>query len=147
MSNIKQNKKGLSQIIAMVIFILLSISAIGILIPSIRNIAQAPEEPLLSVTSCIQLQQSPSTIESTRYNEGILEIVVKRSSINEIESFDFVLETESQSSRFKCGPSCGGACNIQSPGQEKTFYFEIQNIQNVKFLVNGDCEMDEKAVF
>ena len=150
MSNIKQNKKGLSQIITMVIFILLSISAVALLIPAVKNLAQQPGEQLSPFISCIQLQQSPSTIQSATYieqgGENYLAITVKRSPIHEIESFDFILETETKSQRLKCGPSCGGSCNIQGLNQEKIFYFDIDNIQNIKLLVNENCEMDEKAV-
>jgi len=142
------NKRGLSQIVAMIIFILLTISAIGILIPSIRNLAQAPGEPLLSLTSCIQLQQNPSTIEGTDYNEDQLLVEVKRAFSGEVSSFDFILETNSgNTERFTCGDNnqCNN-CYIQNIGQEKTFYFSLPDIKKVSLYANGNCLMDEEEV-
>jgi hypothetical protein len=146
-----RNKKGLSQIIATVIFIVLSISAIALLFPAVKNLTERAGAELSPIASCIQMQQSRSTIQGVTYiekdGENYLTITVKRSPIHEIESFDFILETETESQRFRCGLHCGGACNIQGPNQEKTFYFDIENVQSVKLLVNENCEMDEKAVF
>ena len=139
-----KNKKGLSDVVATVIFISLIIASISLFVPSVIKLAKSPGEQLSPFASCIEMQTSPSTIENARYNEqtGTLEVTVQRSPINELQSFTFILQKDTGSSSFTCGPTCGGACNMQNPGQEKTFYFSEENVNRVTLYVNDNCEID-----
>jgi len=148
MSNMRYNKKGLSNVIATVIFIVLILASIALIVPSIFALVKQPGEQLSPFVSCTKMQASPSTIESARYNaeSGNLEVTVKRSAINEINSFTFVLQGSIESERFDCGPTCGGSCNLQSPGEEKTFHFPTEDIEQVVLYANGNCLLDSREV-
>jgi hypothetical protein len=148
MSGIKHNKKGVSQVIAIVLFILMSLSAIGILFGAVNNFLGKAENQLAPTFSCPILQANPSKIISADYNENQLLVEVKRAFNEEVSFFDFILETNSgNTERFTCssGPQCNN-CFIQNIGQEKTFYFSLPEVKKVTLYANGNCIMDEKEV-
>jgi hypothetical protein len=139
------NKKGLSQIVTMVIFIVMVMASIALIGGAVLKLTDKTD--LAPFTNCLNLQRNPSTIQTVDFKEGFLEVNVKR-SIDEIYSLDFILETPRGSERYSCSQSCGGHCNLQGPNQEKTFYFPTQEgeVTEVKLLANGNCELHERKL-
>ena len=132
MFNIK-NKKGLSEIIAIVIFIVLTMISVSLVFASVKTLLEKPEVQISPFVSCTQILQIPPKIGNVIYNEetGDVEVTVKRHSADDYtNSFDFVLKTPIESNKYACGPSCGGVCNIQNPGESKIFYFAV-NKENI----------------
>jgi hypothetical protein len=136
------NKKGISQIVTIVLFIVMLMASIALIASAILSLTKETTDRLAPVTNCLDLQRSPPTIESAAISEGFLEVSVKR-KLNKISSLDFIIETSSGTERYTCGYSCGGHCILQGANQEKTFYFENQDATSITLLANGNCELDK----
>jgi len=141
------NKRGLSQIISVLIIMTVSIIGIGIVGASINNITKSNLSPAFS---CTQEQINPSVrIQSVCYNEltKTLETNLTR-NINEnfIGELTFSINSES----WSCGPVCGGTCTILNPGAQKTYHFSDQSTlqtqpKDISIAING-CFTETKKV-
>ena len=152
MSSLRINNKGLSQIVAIVFFILLSIISATLLYSSVRIWLDKPQETLSPFVSCVEILKIPPEIEKSIYNKETnnIEVTIKRHPADDYtNSFEFILKSDSEASIFNCGPSCGGSCNLQNPGESKTFFFLVdkENIpQETTLLVNKNCEIGTKEI-
>jgi|TARA_Y100000310_G_C20584972_1_gene764914 hypothetical protein len=143
MQNLKQkhlNKKGLSNLIASVLIILLSITAIATLSTQIFSLVNSPT--LSPETSCpILLSKQPIQVIKTCYNTETseTEITLTRNNQNiKISQLSFLLDEES----FSCGESCG-TCQILQTGTEK-YYFDKDANQLTLFVNN--CFAIQKTI-
>jgi len=148
MRKIKNNKKGVAEVVGMVFIIGITIVSVGILFSAVRSITLAPEESL----SCAEVQiDVPITIEGACYNQETneAELTLKRNIVSEINvvKLDFSISSESGNVKFECGPTCGGGCVILESGT-KTYYFNVEDLtspQTATFKVNG-CALESTEI-
>jgi len=133
------NKKGLSNIIANVLIILLVISAIATLSTSIFNLVDSPA--LSPEKSCpILLSKKIIEVREACYNQETQEtiITIQRNDKTQIESLSFILNQES----YTCGNACN-TCNILQEGIKK-YYFPLES-EEVSVVVNN-CLIETKKI-
>jgi hypothetical protein len=146
-----KSRKGLSEIVGATILILLVVLSASLIFISINSLLEKPGLQAAPFASCIQIQEISPELLSVRYNSETkdIEATIKRHVADDYsQSFDFLLQGKSKSDKYTCGLTCGGTCNIQNPGETKTFYFAVnQEIpEKITFFVNGDCEIGSKDV-
>tara|TARA_Y100000310_G_scaffold331853_1_gene406241 strand:- start:1356 stop:1787 length:432 start_codon:yes stop_codon:yes gene_type:complete len=140
MQNLIQNKKGLSNLVATVLIILLSLTAIATLSTQIISLINSPSLspetscPVLAskniieiIKACYNTETSETEIILTRNNKNIL-----------ISSLNFLLDEES----FSCNNACG-TCEILEQGTEK-YYFDKDATQVSLFANN--CLLTQKTI-
>ncbi|MCH7567819.1 MAG: hypothetical protein IIA87_00185 [Nanoarchaeota archaeon] len=149
MQKIKNNKKGIAEVIGVVFIILISIVSAGILYSSINTVT----EQLSPAFSCTDIKiQHPTTIEKACYNKETneLEVTIERTITSNIEinSIGFVTSSDTNSLEFLCGFSCGGNCVIPDAGETKTYYFDVEGLTNPKTLIISinDCTLESKEI-
>jgi flagellin-like protein len=137
------NKKGFSQIIAVVIFIALTLVSIGILVPSIFTLLNAPEVQLGAISSCLELQQTATAkITQTSFDPATQKgTITVRTPLLAVQSLTFMIDGK----RHECGQICGeGACIIPDAGTTATLYFNSPTQPSkVEFYVNENCKLGE----
>ena len=147
-----KNKKGLSQIIAVVILIMLSMASVSILFPVVRDIASSPEKQLAPLVSCLDIQASSPEIKSAVFDDetGELEIRIEKTAVDDYTtSFDFIVSSNQDSERFTCGEFICDQCVIQNSGETKTFYLKTSpgfNAEEVTLIVNSQCEVGTQDI-
>ena len=135
-----QNLRGLSNIIAITLIILLTTVAVALLFTSIDKFTN-----LLSPEfSCLELQvETPITIREACFNQTTqeTEITLTRDLQDVfLSEIDFTLDSE----QYACGPSCGGNCHILESGNTKTYYFQSQAAQIT--LSSNNCPLDAQEI-
>ena len=141
------NKKALSEIVANILMILLSITLIALVSSSIFSLVKNPN--LSPGTSCpiIQFNQ-PIKIDSVCYNEEKqeVELTLSRNSDEKIkiESLKFIISDNSASESFSCSSSCGN-CEILNNGEKKTYYINTLNNKKASLIANN-CILEEKEI-
>lgn len=135
------NKKGLSNLIATVFIILLSIAAITTLSTQIFSLVNNPS--LSPENSCVFLS-TKNIIDITKvcYNTETkeTEITLTRNNKNAIlDSLKFSLDGET----YSCDNSCG-TCQIPEIGTQK-YYFETKETKRLSFFIN-ECYIREKTI-
>lgn len=134
----KQNKKGLSEVIAVVLFILMAVSAIAILWASARPLftSLSPE------FDCTQARiESSLTVKSACYNSETRDIeltLTRKFSDNlEVNTMEFTIVFEGKENlEYYCGTGCEEASTIK-PGETKTYFFNIEDLSGIKNAVVG----------
>ena len=118
----KINKRAVSNIVAVVSLILLTIVLISTLSYTFNKIIAVPQ--LAPAMSCLEMQTSfPLSIQKACFNSETnqTEITVKRKLDTEINSFDFSITTLAETSEWYAGPGCV-SCGVLSEGQVKTYF-------------------------
>ncbi len=148
MRSIIKNKKALSDIVAVVMIIALSVIAAGLvwayISPSISGLS--PEFNCLNA----QIDQLLK-IENACFNTatGDVELTISRTlnpsyNINNIEFS--IINQDGSVDNYYCGQGCNGA-EILSPGSIKTYYFTSSNSQPTEIFVGADgCNLDSLVI-
>ena len=141
------NRKGFSQVVTILLIVILSIIAIGVLFFSVNNILnevkQSPE------FSCLDFKTSEVIrIIKTCYNEssGEMEVSLRR-NLDEnikIDSLFFNFNGEKGSSRFSCG-GVNCPCEILPIGGENKYLFNTEKFNEVSITTFG-CLLDKENV-
>jgi hypothetical protein len=146
-----KNKKGLSQVIAVIIFILLVTISAGIIWASVKSLTTT----LSPEFDCTKAKiEQPLKINKACYNtEGPetsdVKLTLERTFSNiEINRLDFTITFENQDSlNFFCGANCDAAA-ILKQGETENYYFEVGDnagLQNVVVGVN-ECILASKEI-
>ena len=138
-----KNKKALSNIIASLILILLSIVAVSMLWTTFNNFAtriqMSPE------INCFDIKiQPPIKINSACYNEERkqLEVELKRNLEElQINSLELITETE----EWKCSSACGN-CIILNTGETKTYFLDEETKPKEIILKINECIIETKSI-
>lgn len=144
----KTEKKAISDVIATVLLISLSVAAIGVL--SAWIIPLVKESANLSPTiSCIDLKSSPPIkIKDACFNEETKEIEVTLQRIAKditLSSLSFRIDSNSESFSFRCGDgSKCSSCRVLESGKVRTYFFSFSDfVSDVEFSwAIDDCQMN-----
>lgn len=144
------NKKAISNVLAAVLLVPLSIIALVFLAVVTTNSIQ--DSFLSPKFSCPQIQiKNPILTQDVCYNISTqdVELKIKRGFNIYIDSLDFVINTGTQSSRWHCSTSCPD-CGVQDEGETKTYYFHIgsfnNNEENTIHVLTESCLLDTKDI-
>lgn len=133
-------KKALSNIIASVMLILLSITAVSLVSVSIRK--QIDFSPQLS---CFDLKLNSVSIEKSCYNQssGITEITLNRKFNSKFKSIELSVKNSAGSSLYRIGEGCLSSSLLEE-GETKTYL--IQEKADSIILRIEDCAIESKKV-
>ncbi len=135
--HVKMNKKGVSDIIATVLIIILAITAVTILGAVVLNLVKLPQ--LSPENNCVSISTNkPVKITKACYNSETseLEVTLNRQDF-EVYSLEFVLDNK--------GYSCDcESCSILSKKSYSTYYFS-QNPEEVSLIINN-CLVETRNV-
>lgn len=150
---IQRKKRAISDVVAVVLILSISILSLTILAFYINQIVHKPS--LSPEKKCLDMQlKSPIRIEDSCFNvkTSDVEVVLKRESESEFDfrSLDFILDFENDRSRWRCGESesCE-ECILLDEGERKTYYFDVKEFgkpESVKIVVSG-CIVDMNRDF
>jgi len=141
-----KNKKAVSEVVVTLLMILLTISAVIILVFSLKKSV----EPLLSPKQCLDMQINPQiTIQKSCYNATTqdLEITLYRENNNKIDSLYFITQSQGEASLWCCGSQCP-QCIILEEGT-KTYYLSSADTQEIPEKVSlkvNNCILEAKDV-
>lgn len=144
-SKYKKGKRGVSQVITILILTLLSLTTVSIFFVSI---IRTSEQALLAPKQCIEFQMNlPFELQKTCYNSinNQLEITVNRKLPVEIKNLDFNVKFERESSTWTCCETCPN-CEIVNSGS-KTYYIDIEDEipKELNLLADG-CVIQKKNI-
>ncbi len=147
MSNNIKNKRGLSEIVALVLVMLITILAVTILAGVLIRIAKAPQ--LSPQYNCLQesIKQSLE-VQSTCYNPQTkdVQVKIKRSLQNsEVQSINFILKDQIISKEFQCGNFCG-SCQIVQQGNIQTYYIYSAEMPEEVSIKANNCLISTKQI-
>ena len=130
----KINKKALSDVIAIFLFLIITLLIFSIVFFYINKVS-TQLSPVIDCSGLIP--EEFIEIEKTCIKDGELIIDIKRDikSQDKISSIEFIVSSETDSLKFRCGPSCGGACNLPSIGVTETYYIDIKNFEKPTTLI------------
>jgi len=141
------NKKAISDVIAEVLLISLSIAAIGIVsyfvMPMIKN-----DTNLSPIISCIDLKSSPPlTIQDACFNQQTKDIelrITRATKDLSITDLLFSITSDNNAKSFICNSNCHN-CEIIQSGKVKTYYFNYPNFNtNAEISISIDnCETNK----
>src|SRR6056297_2423874 len=121
-----KNKKAMSNIIAAVILISLSLVATGIIGSMVLNLS---EDILTSPANCIDFQlKNPIEIQSACYNKTSNETLIRirrRTKNPEISQIRFILTNENNREEFLCSDKCEN-CQIPEKSSEKKYFLKTE---------------------
>ena len=145
--NDKMNKKGISEVIATVITILISLVAISLVWVVVNSIINEPA--LAPKFDCLDIQiNTPIKIEYACYNLETeeFEVTLGRSLDNYyFEDIEFIIGGE----EWFCSDNCGN-CVILKPNSKKTYFFSTTSAENWEFkeaiLKINDCILNATMV-
>ncbi len=134
------NKRGVSEIVSVVLIILISISLVGIMFVYITDYASKPLQ--LSPQNCINMQSNlPISIDSACYNKlnNNVELKLSRSIDNfVISSLKLSINEGGKSFSWSCSSTCN-TCIIPNVG-EKKFYYVLANSKPISLTMTiNDC--------
>jgi len=140
-----KNKKGLSEVIAISIFILLAIISLSIVWASINNLTA-----VLSPIDCTQARiEQPIIGKGACYNSETkdVELILSRRTTSDIPitSMEFTITfTNRENLNYDCGPAtdCETA-TILKIGETKTYFFNIEDNTGLNSIIVGinDCSL------
>ncbi len=143
-----KNKKAISQVIAILIFILLVFISLAIVLSSIKPI---PKQ-LSSEFSCFELQTQVDkllTIKKVCYNSLDVELTLTRYLSNiEINTIDFSIAFNNKDTLdYYCGADCENAIILEK-GDTITYFFDVGEDASPKELIIGinDCNILSEEV-
>jgi hypothetical protein len=145
----KLNKKALSNIVISILLVLLAIIAVSFVALTLNKLIKPNLSPELS---CLDLQIGQSIIiQKACYNSTTsdVEVTLRRSIDTEIDSLDFTINMQGESSSWSCSSFCSD-CSILGKGEIKTYYFHVENFNNneentIKVLT-GSCLLDSRNI-
>lgn len=126
-----KNKKGLSDVLANVMLILLAIVAVGIVGAAVKQFVSSPS--FSPQFSCLDMQASRHIyFDSACYNStsGEVNVAVKRTLSDrfEIKELRFVIDFEGKdSASWRCGGGCTN-CNVLDLGNRRIYYFDVRGL-------------------
>ncbi|MFQ5531580.1 MAG: hypothetical protein ACE5ES_03110 [Candidatus Nanoarchaeia archaeon] len=135
------NKKGLGTVIATVLLIVFSLTAVatlGIIIQkTVNNLLASPE------FTCLDFQTNPAiNIKTVCYDEESKDLIVNlERKISNLEIISLEIVTNSE--QFFCGSSCGN-CEILNQGLNKNYYFNTQKAPDKISLKVNNCFINER---
>ena len=134
------NKRGVSEVVSVVLIILISISLVSIMFVYIMDYASKPLQ--LSPQNCINMQSNPPiTIDSACYHKlsNNVEVKLSRSVDNfDITSLKLSVSDGSKSSSWSCSKSCN-TCSVLSTGEKKFYYVLASSKPIILKLTINDC--------
>lgn len=146
MSN-RINKKGLSQIVATFVILLLAIAAIGVISITLTNISK--KAMLSPQLSCFELKtKQPLTIERACYNQQThdTEITLNRKIDSNIDAIELILKTENSISKWQIGNLCTTSI-ILNKGETKIYYINSEeNPKEISINIDKCILQTEKII-
>ena len=141
------NKKGLSDIIAVVMVIGMSIAVLALLGTFLFNLVGETAQ-LAPAVSCFEMT---SKIESVCYDDSNsdLQIKLRRGLSDEgIFSFKFSIESAGNADLYYCGEQCGEQCTIPGIGETKILNLNLQasTPEKITLFANENCNLGTKKV-
>jgi len=145
----KLNKKGLAGAVAVVMLMMIGITAISIVAMYYNKILENSGSQLAPAFSCLEMQTSETIkIKNACYNPQTnqTEIKIER-SIKEfqIPYLDFLISSDDEESSWSCGPSCGN-CVLPKTGQTKTLFFKTEKQQTEVTARISSCVLDKRKI-
>ena len=144
-------KKGLSDVLANVMMIMLAIVAVGIIGASVKQIVSSPS--FSPQFSCLDMQASRHIyVDSACYNatSGEITSAVKRTLSDrfDIKELRFVIDFEGKdSASWKCGAGCTN-CNVLQLGNRRIYYFDVKDLgkpTTINLLADG-CDAGKEEI-
>ncbi len=144
------NRKGIGNIIAIMVLTLLTIVATYSMYLYVHKILTDSEAQLAPQFNCLQMQTSlPAELISACYDSQKKEIQVrlkKRLSNYDVPQIDFISYSESgKTEKWSCGLSCS-ECVLPSIENTKTLYFLPEETPNKLDIFYGECKIDSITV-
>ena len=138
------NKKGLSDLLAVVLMMGMSAVALTLLGTFLFGLSEQTAQ-FAPAVSCFEMN---SKIESVCYKEQEqeLQIKLKRGLGDEgINSFKFSIESAGNSNSYFCGEECG--CTIPEMGETKILSYEFDTMpEKATLFANKNCNLGEKEI-
>jgi len=137
------NKKGLSEVIAITIIILLGIIAVSAVYVAVYPIIDLSPE-----ISCAELSLTfPQPIEAKKacYNTATsqAELTIFRQTDHEIKTINFLFST---GEKFYCGEDCSNV-RIPEEGETQTYYFSLPYSSGMKLTYGiNECPLNNIEV-
>ena len=145
-NHVKMNNRGVSEIIVIVIFIVLTLFSLGVLINYLKS---NTETVLLGPKQCLDFQTySPIEIKDACQNGDNLEVTLSRQGKEDFYSVDFAVEFENKVETWTCCETCPN-CQVQEQGSKKYFLdlsSESQIPKKLTVLINQNCEVDHWSI-
>ena len=142
-----KDKKALSEVVAVLSLILISLAAISILWIIVKNLTNP--EILLAPKQCLDMQINPPySIEKACYNETSKEavIILKKTMQNyQINNLYFIMNSVEESLKWRCGSQCQN-CKLPITQTPKDFFISLNNKPNSVTLQINDCAIETKGV-
>lgn len=142
------NKKGTADLLGTVILVLLGLSLIAIISLTIFNFIQ---QPTLSPEYSCPILQSKNILEirSVCYNQETsnIETRIARTTDEsiEIDSIQFILNDNIETTTQHCGNTCGG-CKLMQPGNTRTYSLEGNEDQKTISLRFNNCILETRNI-
>jgi hypothetical protein len=140
------NKKAASNIVISVLLIVICIAAIVMISNLVYKTVSVQMSPQYS---CLESQISkPIEIDRVCYNLSSqqVQVVLQRKINSEIPSLYFVINSNSQTSKWCCSSECTN-CLILEQGETKTYYFDVDASSNSNIAVLIDsCLIDSRQI-
>jgi len=142
-----KNKKALSTIVATLIILVLSITAITITWVAVKKLINP--EILLAPKSCIDFQiNAPYELGKICYNSEKKEVelnLLKKYGKYEITDVFFIVDEESQSSEWCCGSQCLN-CRLPEISSKEYFLSPIEKKPKSLTLKINNCILEAKNI-
>ena len=143
----KINNRGISQVVAIAVLILLAIIAISALWVAVKPIVSLSPE-----LSCTQLQLSEPqvlSIEKACYDSSGGEVVLtlsrSLSSIND-KTLDFSLAFEDgKINKYRCGEGCEGS-SVLNRGETKKYFFAVDETPMQASISVNSCSLETSDI-
>ncbi len=142
------NKRGVSEIVPVVLLILISLSLVSIMFVYIMDYAKKPLQ--LSPQNCIDMQSNPPVvIDSACYHKFSSNVEVKLSRGVDnfvIDSLKLSVNEGDKSSSWSCSKNCN-TCIIPDKGTKK-FYYVLSNSkpESLTMTINDCVEITTKKI-
>ena len=134
------SKKGISNIIATLIIISVTLLVAGILFIAVRNLIEIKLSP---PDLCLE---ETLKIKNACYNQETkdLEITLTKIPGKKITKIDFIVEFEKDSSLFSCYENCDN-CKILKHGT-KTYYIQTEETPKKIIIKANNCPEGKKTI-
>lgn len=150
---INANKKALSNVVAVLLITLISVTAVSVLYSQLRPIL-SPEKALAPAFSCFDFKlNQPVTIQNACFNSETRKFEISLSQKQDISShslkFSFIQENNGE--EWLCGGLCS-SCIINSNSSNSVYYLPLDNIpfnaeNSPKLLLSiSGCQIDSRQL-
>ena len=142
-----KSKRSLSTVVATLIILLLSITAITIIWTAVKNLISP--EMLLAPKSCIDFQiNSPYELGKICYNSEKKEVelnLLKKYGKYEITDVFFIVNEEPESTEWRCGSQCQN-CKLPETSSKDYFLSPIEQKPKSLTLKINNCILETKNI-